>query len=112
MSEKLIAGEPGSTRRSHIRAECKPMGPIGLLLESAHMLAASIDEKMVIRRYNEQDLDIMKMPFQRVQPAIRKLCQLTRTADSQDTRLENTGLREIDDWATPAETRKWMRKTC
>lgn len=49
LKRKVIAGEPASPERAKVRRQCKPYGPIGLLLESIHMNTAVLDEELQIQ---------------------------------------------------------------
>ena len=57
---KVDGGDPATKARSAIRRGCKPMGPIGLLLESIHLQAASLDPSWRIVQYNQQPIDLIE----------------------------------------------------
>ena len=54
LRHKQVAGEPATKHRATIRRQCKPRGPVGHLLESVHMQAASMDGEGTIWQYNQK----------------------------------------------------------
>ena len=47
-----------------LRSQCKPHGPIGYLLETAHLNAATIDAKGVLRQEGQPPIDILGEAYQ------------------------------------------------
>ena len=46
LDAKELGGDPWTKERAKMRKECKPEGPYGLLLESIHLQAAALHDKM------------------------------------------------------------------
>jgi len=63
LKEKQIAGEPASKQRAWVRKHCKPRGPIGHLLESIHMQAASIDDEGTVWQNDRIPAQLLKPPL-------------------------------------------------
>ena len=55
---KAEGGGPTSKARAALRKRCKPFGPMGLLLESIHLQAASLDPSWKIVQFNQQPIDL------------------------------------------------------
>ena len=70
LKRNVIAGHPASPERAKIRRQCKPFGPVGLMLESIHMNAATIDEDLEIQQYNQAPIKIIEAPNQHLGPAV------------------------------------------
>ena len=65
---KQDGGDPATKARAALRKKCKPMGPIGLLLEAIHLQAASMDGSWTIRQLNQQPIELA--PKHKLQPLI------------------------------------------
>ena len=85
---KKDGGDPATPARSAIRKGCKPLGPIGLLLESVHLQAASIDQQWRVRQYNQQPIDIIDGSAHLVAPLLTRAAARNRTRRAEDTRRE------------------------
>ena len=106
LSQKTQAGEPMSRERARLRKQCNPRGPIGFLLETAHLQASSIDCNFVIHQWNQPSISILDAPYQHLRPLLRQAAARNRTKAAEGTRTENVGLSEIDMFATKAEGTK------
>ncbi len=82
------------------------MGPIGLLLQTANMQAAALDEKGLLHRWDEQGVDLLNVPYQFVAPTVRRICAGNRTKADCGTRRINQELAEIDVEVTTANDSK------
>ena len=72
LSDKEVAGEPGSAHRGKMRKQCNPKGPAGYLLETLHLNASMLDEDKTIQQYNQPPLNIEHAPHQQINPIIRQ----------------------------------------
>eukprot|EP00973_Karenia_brevis_P077853 10818703-Karenia_brevis.AAC.1 len=62
---------PGSEGRQHWKASTTPHGPVGLLLQNTHYLAATIDmDRHIIHMHAHAPIHYMTMPFQLLKPAL------------------------------------------
>ena len=52
LGPRMVGGDPATPARSELRKMCKPMGPIGLLLEAVHLQSSSVDPSWRIRQEN------------------------------------------------------------
>ena len=52
LRNKKVAGDPATTERAEIRNQCSPKGPVGFLLESLHLQAATMDEGYKVQQNN------------------------------------------------------------
>ena len=62
IEEKEVGGDPATAGRAKVRRQCKPQGPVWLLLESFHLQAAALDEGYRILQFNQQAIDLVKGP--------------------------------------------------
>ena len=99
---KQDGGDPATPARAAIRKRCKPLGPIGLLLESVHLQAASIDRHWKVIQVNQQPIDIIEGPAHFVAPLLTRFAARNRTRRAEGSRNETQGLLEIDSYATNA----------
>ena len=60
LRNKELAGDPATAERAKVRNQCKPKGPIGFLLESIHMHAATLNENLTIQQWDQQDIEISR----------------------------------------------------
>jgi hypothetical protein len=97
---KVLAGDPATAERAEVRNQCKPKGPIGFLLESIHMQAATLNEDLTIQQWNQQGIELIKGPTQMVTPLVGRMAARNRTRRAEDRRFETVGLEEIDTFAT------------
>ena len=97
-------------QRAKLRKWCKPMGPIGLLLESVHLQAASIDPQWRVCQYNQTPIHIVEGPAQLLSPLLLRAAARNRTARAEGGRKETTGLLEIDTYATNAKHKEEVPK--
>ena len=100
LSTKELAGPPVSQQRSKVRRQCKPYGPIGLLLESAHMQAGSVNTDLHFVAYNETAIDIVNIPYQQLSWVVADRCKKNRSFSVAGNRKETQGLWEIDEEVT------------
>ena len=80
LDKKELGGDLATKERAKLRKECKPEGPYGLLLESTHLQAAALDEKMKIKTQDAFTIDIAEAPIQQLAPLTRQLAMRNRTA--------------------------------
>ena len=107
---KSLGGDPATKERANVRKECKPEGPVGLLLESIHLQAAALDETLTIVPQDTYTIDIAEAPIQQLAPLTRQLATTNRTRRACGTRWETEGLEEIDLFATMGEHKGKMKK--
>ena len=88
MRRKEIAGEPATQDRALIRRQCKPRGPIGHLLDTIHMQAASMDEESPIWQNDQIPVQLIKAPYQQVAGMIATMAMRNRTRAAANTRNE------------------------
>ena len=81
LRNKKVAGDPATTERAEIRNQCSPKGPVGFLLESLHLQAASMDEGYKVQQNNQQSIDLVNGPVQMITPL------MSRMAAVRDTRV-------------------------
>lgn len=101
-ADLVVAGPPGSSQRMLARRKCKPLGPVGFLLESAHLQAAAIGHDFTWYTYNQGGMPLIRMPYQHLPVLIREHCMRNRTRFAQGSRNETVDLFEIDTEATTA----------
>ena len=77
-------------------------GPVGLLLESIHLQAATLDDRFRIQQFNQQAIDLVEGPTQLVMPLMTRMAARNRTEAAEGKRQETQGLFEIDTYATNA----------
>ena len=99
---KAQAGEP-TTKESRLRRQCNPHGPIGLLLESIHLQASSLDEKGHVKHWNQMQSNLEDTPYQHLKPILRQAAARNRTIAAEGMRNDTEGLREIDKHATQGD---------
>ena len=95
-----MAGDTATSERAKVRNQCKPKPPIGLLLESVHMQAATLNDNLTIQQWDQQDIEIIKGPVQMVTPLVGRMAARNRTKRAEDRRFETQGLTDIDTFAT------------
>ena len=105
LRHKEVAAEPATTERSRIRRQCKPMGPVGLLMESLRLNAAALDKEFNIWQRNQIPIGITTVAYQHLQPLVRQMAARNRTARAYGTRRECEFLDEIDEYATQGATK-------
>ena len=106
---KMIAEEPGTSQRTRIKKECKPLGPVGFLLETVHMQASAMDDKKIIHQQTQAPIDLLNAAYQHITPMVRSAATRNRTRRAEGTRDECENLFEIDELATKAKTKKMER---
>ena len=106
LKEKPLAGAPCTPERARLKKQCRPQGPIGLLLESIHLQAATIDRDFNIHQWNQPAIQLTKAPFQQIGAMAIQMCTRNRTRSAANKREMTKGLAEIDKEATRAETKK------
>ena len=79
LKAKQVAGEPASRQRAWVRKQCKPRGPIGHLLESIHMQAASIDDEGTVWQNDRIPVQLLKAPYQQVAGMLQTMATRNRT---------------------------------
>ena len=103
---KLIARQPGTIARARTRRQCRLLGPIGFLLESAHLQASALGHDMIVRRWGCADIDSDGLRYKHLGQAARYIAMANRTRDVANIRNEVMQLVEIDSEATRAKTGK------
>ena len=98
--EKRIAGDLATAERAEVRNQCKPKGPVGFLLESLHLQAATLNENYTIQQWNQQSIELINGPMQMITPLISRMAARNRTKRAEDRRFETRGLGEVDTYAT------------
>ena len=111
LRKKTPGGEPTTTERAEMRRRCKPQGPVGYLLETAHLQASSIDDSFTIKQWNQPNVDILRTPYQHLRPLIRQAAARNRTIAAEGTRRENEHLKEIDTFASKADEKSSPMKS-
>ena len=86
-----MGGDPATAGRARVRKQCKPQGPVGLLLESIHLQAAALDEEYRILQFNQQAIDVVKGPAQLFAPLITRMAARNRTAAAGGRLQETNG---------------------
>ena len=89
-----------------LRNESQPLGPVGFMLESAHLQGARIDEDGRFLQFNQPTIDILKDPYQDLKTLLKETFASNRTAAAEGVRKEHEGLFEVDRFATKGETGK------
>ena len=97
---KAQAGEPTAPARSRLRKQCNPHGAIGLLLETIHLQASSLDKKGSILEWNQPAISLKDTPYQHLRALLRQAAAWNRTLAAEGMRKESQGLKEIDLFAT------------
>ena len=105
-----VGGDPTMRQRAKLRKWCRPMGPIGLLLESVHLQSASIDSQWRYCQFNQTPIDIVDGPAQLLSPLLLRAAARNRTARAEGSRKETAGLIEIDTYATNAKHKEEVPK--
>ena len=100
---KYEGGDPATPARAASRKPCRPLGPIGLLLESVHLQSAAIDQQWRVRQYNQQPIDIVDGSAHTVAPLLTRFAARNRTRRAEGQRSETQGLLEVDTYATNAK---------
>ena len=106
LEAKKVAGGPATADRAEIRNQCSPKGPVGFLLESLHLQAATMDEGYKVQQHNQQRIDLVNGPVQMIAPLMNRMAARNRTRRAEDRRFETQGLHEIDTYATNAKHKK------
>ena len=109
LRNKELAGDPATAERAKVRNQCKPKGPIGFLLESIHMQAATLNEHLTIQQWDQQDVEIIKGATQMIAPLVRRMAARNRTRRAEYRRFETIDIWEIDTFATNGNIRKESR---
>ena len=71
-------------------------GPIGILLFSAHLVAASVSPDFVLHCHGEADLNLCHIPFQHLRPSVQELAKNARFRAACTERSDLDGIQEID----------------
>ena len=106
LSEKVVGGSPTTPQRSNLRKQCNPQGPVGVLLETIHLQASTLDKDYSIKQWNQPNIHILQSPYQHLKPLIRRAAKRNRTTAAEDTRAEHMNLKEIDTFASKADSKK------
>ena len=77
LKDKEIRGMPTSRKRMELRRQCEPEGPVGLLIESAHINAARIDHTGKMRQEGQPTVDILGEAYQDLKQILEKTCKGT-----------------------------------
>lgn len=62
-------GPPASKERANLRRQRRPHGPVGLLMETAHLQAAGMADRLIVKQWNQPAVDILQAPHQHL-PAL------------------------------------------
>ena len=84
-TEKCIAEEPATPERAKLRKQCNPQGPIGFLLESLHLQAATLSKKYKVKQWNQPEIGLASGPVQQVAPSVKQMATRNRTARAEGT---------------------------
>ena len=103
LDQKTLGGIPTSRSRMELRRQCDPHGPVGFMLETAHINAGKVDRKGVLRQHGQPPIDILGEAYQDLRKLVRENLSRNRTAAAEGIRREHEGLKEIDPEATKAE---------
>ena len=66
------AGEPTTPERSRLWKQCNHHGPIGLLSETIHLHASSLDESWNIVQWDQPPVSLTETPYQHLRPLLRQ----------------------------------------
>ena len=105
LMEKNLSGPPASKERAALRQQCRPHGPVGLLLETMHLQTAAVTSNFMIKNWNQPPIDIMQAPHQHLPILIKQMCTRNRTRMAENERHETDNLTEIDAYATSGQTK-------
>ena len=97
---KDVFGPPASKERASLRKQCRPHGPVGLLLETMHLQTAAMTDKFIIKQWNQPAIDVLQAPHQHLPALIQQMCTRNRTRMAENERHETENLVEIDAYAT------------
>ena len=97
---KDVFGPPASKERASLRKQCRPHGPVGLLLETMHLQTAALTDKFIIKQWNQPAIDVLQAPHQHLPVLIQQMCTRNRTRMAENERHETENLVEIDAYAT------------
>ena len=92
ISQFTPAPPPGSPDRYQWKARQRQRGPVGLLMEHTHMLAAAIDfNSLAVVRSQRADLPIVDTPLQLLKPTMVRMAfdALQRVASTTRAMLAN-----------------------
>ena len=89
-----------------LRRECRAYGPIGYMLESAHLQGAQIDGDGRLMQFNQPTIDIINEPYQDLKTLLQEAFERNRTRAAEGARKEHEGLKEVDAFATKGEVGK------
>ena len=62
LQKKTLGGTPPSKSRMELRPQCQSHGPVGLMLETAHINAGKVDKKGLLRQHGQPPIDILREP--------------------------------------------------
>ena len=79
-----------------LRGQCESEGPVGLLIESAHINAARIDHTGKMRQEGQPTIDMLGEAYQDLKKITRENLQRNRTAAGEGCRKEHVGHTEKD----------------
>ena len=74
---------PNTAARTSSRNRCGPKGPIGLILQAAHLIGATFNQRWEILTRNEIPLQVLGTPFQALaKMALQRATQARCRADA------------------------------
>ena len=94
------APPPAQEGRTLWKPAENPKGPISLITANVHLMAATIDEQLIIRQSDEPDLHILKIPWQDLKLASLQVGTRARQIEAARVRTALQGAPEIDEYAT------------
>ena len=107
---KDVHGPPASKERASLRKQCKPHGPVGLLMETMHLQTAGLTDKFIVKQWNQPPNYILQSPYQHFPVLIHQMCMRNRTRMAEHQRHEASDLVEIDAYATSGNTKESNEK--
>ena len=99
LEDKEIGGMPTARKRMELRRQCEAEGPVGYLIESAHINAARIDQKGMMRQEGQPTIGVLGEAYQDLKKSTRENLQRNRTAAGEGYRKEHVGHVETDYYA-------------
>lgn len=103
---KDVHGPPASNGKAKLRKQCRPHGPVGLLLETMHLQTAGMTEHCIIKQWDQPPIDVLKSPYQHLPMLIQQVCARNRTRMAETQRHGASNLVEIDAYATRGKTKE------
>ena len=103
---KDVLGPPASKERASLRKQCRPHGPVGLLLETMHLQTAAMTDKFIIKQWSQPAIDVLQAPHQHLPALIQQMCTRNRTRMAENEPRETGNPVEIDAYATSRQMKE------